>query len=440
LYGNKILLNQGNKYRVYPTEGQQGKIAQMEGNNRWLWNRLLELNIECHKVMGRYLSESEMSSLLPIFKEEHSWLKDSYSQALQQVCIQLRRALDDYLDSSKGFPNFKVRGYSESGISFPKHWKLGNKSLRLPILGEIAWVYHREINGKPKNVTLTQDLDRYYVSVCSEYSEPSPVVSDLSEDCLIDLLTRKRITALDVGIVRLATDSNGQVYFKVEFPKLDKRIKALQKFLSKHSVLYGAKTLAERRAIIKKLKSGKIKQSSKYSKAKAFLAKLQRLRRNKREDALHKVSSTIVNSSDVIVVEDLNVRNMTKAPKKHEDGTPRKGVAAKAGLNREILSQAWGLLFMMLAYKAKRQGKLFIKVDPAFTSQTCSVCGHVNHLNRESQAVFRCRDCGADFNADFNASRNILNRGINYLLNEDISLLLGADKIKVRKKFKSCST
>ncbi|MCY4522120.1 MAG: transposase, partial [Caldilineaceae bacterium] len=86
---------------------------------------------------------------------------------------------------------------------------------------------------------------------------------------------------------------------------------------------------------------------------------------------------------------------------------PGTNVKAKSGLNREILASGWGQLERNLDYKAG----LVVKVDPAYTSQTCAVCGHAGQANRKTRATFKCTACGHTANADRNAAINILDRG-----------------------------
>ena len=90
---------------------------------------------------------------------------------------------------------------------------------------------------------------------------------------------------------------------------------------------------------------------------------------------------------------------------------PGKNVKQKSGLNKSILQQSWGMFFEMLGYKLAQNGNQLTKVDPKYTSQTCPECGSVNKLNRESQSVFICKDCGNSGNADYIASLNIMYRG-----------------------------
>ena len=135
--------------------------------------------------------------------------------------------------------------------------------------------------------------------------------------------------------------------------------------------------------------------------------RLHRKRRHKRENAGHQHSRKLADTAHTVVIEDLNTKAMTRSAKGtvEEPGT---NVKQKAGLNREILKSNWGRLERNLAYKA---GAL-VKVDPAYTSQTCAVCQHVDKENRRTQAVFQCTACGHTANADHNAAINILARGV----------------------------
>jgi putative transposase len=124
---------------------------------------------------------------------------------------------------------------------------------------------------------------------------------------------------------------------------------------------------------------------------------------DRRKDWAEKTSTDIARRFDVIRIEDLSIRNMTRSAK----GTvanPGRNVQAKAGLNRGILRSGWGLLVHRLEDKAPDRVE---KVNPAFTSQRCSACGQVDRKSRESQAAFRCTACGYACNADVNAARNI---------------------------------
>ena len=163
------------------------------------------------------------------------------------------------------------------------------------------------------------------------------------------------------------------------------------------------------------------KGSQNQKKTKSRLSRTFEYEKNVRKDVIHKATHDLASDPDrsLFVVEDLKVKNMTKKPevKKDESGRYAKnGARAKAGLNRAILSSFWGLFVGLLSYKARRAGKLVLKVSAQFSSQECERCGHVHLDNRPSQAEFVFQRCGLADNADRNASCVIARRGILLLL------------------------
>ncbi|GAA1597295.1 RNA-guided endonuclease TnpB family protein [Kribbella sancticallisti] len=149
--------------------------------------------------------------------------------------------------------------------------------------------------------------------------------------------------------------------------------------------------------------------SNRRRRVKAAIAKLSARAVDRRKDWVEKTSTDLARRFDVIRVEDLRIAQMTRRSRPKPD-PERPGSylpnrrRAKAGLNRGILANGWGLLVQRLEHKAAGRVE---KVNPAYTSQTCSVCGHRAPDNRESQAVFRCTACGHQANADVNAAVNI---------------------------------
>ncbi len=153
----------------------------------------------------------------------------------------------------------------------------------------------------------------------------------------------------------------------------------------------------------------KIKGSNNIKKAYLKLVLLHKRKADIRNDFLHQVSTLLVKSHDVIVIEDLKVRNMSKSAQ-GSIANPGTKVKAKSGLNRSILNEAWHKFFTYLEYKLKLKGGILIKVNPKHTSQTCPQCGHISKDNRKEQEIFKCIKCGYEANADHNAAQNILRR------------------------------
>ncbi|MFB6261260.1 MAG: RNA-guided endonuclease InsQ/TnpB family protein [Thiohalorhabdaceae bacterium] len=115
-----------------------------------------------------------------------------------------------------------------------------------------------------------------------------------------------------------------------------------------------------------------------------------------------------------VAAEDLNLGGMTRSARGTAEA-PGTGVRQKAGLNRSILAQGWGLFLDALAYKLAEHGGTLIRVDPAHTSQRCPECGHTDAANRPDQATFACRGCGYTDHADRVGAINVRPRGIEAL-------------------------
>jgi len=143
--------------------------------------------------------------------------------------------------------------------------------------------------------------------------------------------------------------------------------------------------------------------SGRRARAKLAAARLTARETDARRDWCEKVSTDLARRFAVIRVEDLNISNMVRSAKGTID-LPGRNVRQKASLDRKILASGWGLLVRRLEDKAP--GRIE-RVNPAYTSQTCSACGSVHRRSRESQAVFCCRACGFSSNADVNAAINI---------------------------------
>jgi putative transposase len=177
--------------------------------------------------------------------------------------------------------------------------------------------------------------------------------------------------------------------------------------------------------------------SRSYRVTKKKIAKLKAYGANVRKDFAHKTSHTLVKSqAEVFVFEDLKLSNMTRAPKAKVDEKGRyiaNGAAAKAGLNKSMLSSALGLVKQFVSYKAASANKLVLSVPAHYTSQECSACQKVDPLSRVSQDVFKCTSCGHTENADMNAAKVIKDRGIKALKKHLEAVNDGSFKQKVKK-------
>ena len=281
-----------------------------------------------------------------------------------------------------GFPRFRSQTRWDS-VQWPDvtgwRFETGSKRLYLHGLGCVKIRVHRLLLGTPKTCTVRREGRRWRVTVFCSGLAPEPLPATGSQ------------VGLDRGVTAVAATSDGMVVGNPRFlvRSADRLAKAQQRLAAKRHP-GGRRRAAE------------------------AVARAHRKVRNQRTDFLHKLSRHLVDGYDTIVIEDLNVANMTRRPRPRSDGQggyEPNGARAKAGLNRSILDAGWGRLDQMLTYKAEDAGRELIRVAPHHTSQRCAACGVIDGDSRVG-AVFRCVACGHTDHADINAARNILRAGL----------------------------
>ncbi|HUW23277.1 MAG TPA: RNA-guided endonuclease TnpB family protein [bacterium] len=356
----KIL--KGFKYKLCPTEEQKQLLLQHGGNARFLWNYLLADNIKHHKQTGKFKFAHEMTVNVPKIKKEYDFLKLSFSQSLQMVARQLDKALEDCFKNGKGFPQFKKKQKENDSFTVPQKWRLGKGFVFIPKTGEVKWIKHRALQGKPKSITISQDGDQWYCSVLCEIEIP-----DIEK-------STDNIVGVDVGLKNFATLSDGTI---IENPrnlmKLEEKLKKEQRELSK-----------------------KQKDSKNRYKQRKKVQKIHRKIRNARLVFLHKTTSNMIAKYSGFVSEDLNI----------------KGTMKNHHLAKSIADVSWYKFKRQLEYKSLWNGEYFLQIgrfEP--TSKTCSNCGYVQEMPL-SKRNFNCPSCGLSTHRDLNASINILNIGL----------------------------
>lgn len=393
------------KLRIYPSIEQQELLPQMFGNGRFVYNYMLNLQrfVYRHKTKDSktYLSKFDMNKLLPKLKRKYLWLTQSDSTALQQSCSNVDIAYQRFFKHLGRFPRFKKRSHYESYTSFCtndsiRHRK-GNQ-LKLPKLG---WVRTQPITikGKIKNATISvTPRGHYFASVLVE--------QEIQEKPKTD-----NVIGIDLGLRNIANLSNGVKYKSLKFTEIDKQIKLWQRKYARRVI--NAKKQVEIDSQYHN-KFGSFDFDEQYRNlpwyerrgvvtARKRIAKLYAKKANYRKDYLQKLSTKLINQYDVIVFEDLKIRNMIKNHK----------------LARAIGEQGWALLVSMCEYKAQWYGKTVVKVRPNNTTQMCSDCGYICHGEEHltlGVKCWSCPSCGVIHDRDKNAASNILNAGLATLL------------------------
>jgi putative transposase len=371
-----MLRIQAFKYELMPTGEQQRKMRRFAGSCRFVFNKALALQTANHEAGNKFIRYVEMANLLPAWKSEFAWLRDSPSQALQHALKNLDRAFTNFFEKRADYPRFKKRGFGDS-FRFPQGFKLDQANSRV-FLPKLSWLRYRnsqDVLGTVKNMTVSNRNGKWFVSIQTEREVEQPVAQGDS-------------VGIDMGIVRLATLSDGTVVPPLNIFKR-----------------YAAELRKAQQAM-----SRKKKFSNNWKKAKAKVQRIHVRIANARRDYLHKASTTISKNHAMVVVEDLQVSNMSRSAVGSVE-QPGRNVWAKSGLNRSILDQGWAEFRRQLEYKVLWAGGLFLAVPPQNTSRTCPCCGHVSKDNRKSQAVFACVECGFAENADLVGAINVLRAG-----------------------------
>ncbi|MEO8971572.1 MAG: transposase [Ktedonobacteraceae bacterium] len=363
------------QYRLYPNKKQGKALENVLDECRWLYNHLLENRKTAYEQTGKGLTLYQQQETFGVLKEQRPSLKTVHSQVLQNVAVRIDLAFKAFFRRCKagfppGFPRFRGRDrydsftFPQSGFSIlfsGKGRKTHDSRLVLSKIGRLKMVYHREVKGSIKTCTIHRSsTGKWYVS--------------FSVECAPERLPENREqVGIDVGLKTFATLSDGAEIANPKF--FHKEEQALAKVQRKHAKL--AKDTPERR------------------KHRKGVARVHERIAFRRTNFTHQESRKVVNQFGFIAVEDLTVNRMVH----------------NHCLAKSISDAAWSAFFGQLESKAAEAGYQLIKVNPAYTSQTCSTCGHRQKMPLDVR-VYQCPCCSLSLDRDVNAALNIKALGL----------------------------
>jgi putative transposase len=356
------------QFRLRPTKSQAKLQAQLD-ECRWLYNELLSQRKLSHEELDISLSKYQQLMFLPLLKEERPTLKIVHSQVLQNIVDRLDKSFQAFFRRCKaeekpGFPRFRG-AHRYASFCYPQSgFTLFGKEISLSKIGRIRVKMHRSIEGEIKTCTIKKTVSGEWDITLSCEARAFP------------LETKEEAVAVDVGIESFATFSNGE---RIENPRFFKK---------------GEKALAKAQRKLSKLEKG----TKKRRKAGKVVAKIHERIKNQRKDFCHKQAKKIIDQYQYICVEDLDVKKMIEG----------------SHFAKSIVDASWNQFRQFLTYKAAEAGRKLGLVNPAYTSQFCSRCGHLESKEL-TEREHKCSQCGYTAHRDFNAAQNILDLGLDGL-------------------------
>ena len=376
------------KVRLYPTPEQKFSLAKAFGSCRFIWNYCLSENNRIYKETGLGISAITMKKWIPQLKkqEKTEWLKETYSQCLQSSVINLGIAFKNFFEKRGGYPRFKSK-YGKQSLQYPQNVKILANGLHLPKIGEVKANLHRLFEGELKTVTISKTkTGKYYASLMFDNGLPEIKTSSYG-----------KMLGIDLGISSYCITSDGSKYDNPRhLKKHEHNLKCKQRKLSR-----------------------KKKGSSSRNKAKRLVARAHEKISNARQDFLHKLSRKLVNKSQVIVCEDLNVKGMVRNHK----------------LAKAISDCGWSIFLNFLEYKCKKEGKVFLQIDRFFpSSKTCNHCLNIVDSLPLDIRTWDCPSCNTKgIDRDINAARNCRDEGIRILFSSGTGGTANGGNVRQRR-------
>ena len=358
------------KYRIFPDDKQMEQINRTFGCSRFVYNAVLTYRKEMYEEQHISVSRIDCNNYCNrVLKKQHPWLQEVDKFALTNAIYSMDTAYRKFFREHAGYPRFKRKHEGRKSyttnitgnnieVSFEEGW------IKLPYLKRVKAKLHRRFSGKIKRATVSvTPTEKYFVSILVETEQEELPHTD-------------KAVGIDVGIKDLCVTSDGRVYENPKtYIKYQKKLARLQRQLAH-----------------------KVKGSANYRKTKREIALCHEKIANIRKDRLHKISSELISENQVIVSEELRVKNML----------------GNHHLAKHIADASWGELFRQLEYKSAWNGRQYIQVDTFFaSSQLCGNCGYQNRdIKNLSIRKWICPVCGTYHDRDVNAAKNILQKGL----------------------------
>ncbi|MFA3842290.1 RNA-guided endonuclease InsQ/TnpB family protein [Streptomyces aureus] len=362
-------------FRLYPEPGQRSALGRAFGCARVVFNDAVRARKDAHAAGLPYPKAAELSQTLITQAKrtvERSWLGEVSSVVLQQSLRDVETAYRAFFASLKGerkgarvgAPRFKSRKDSRQSIRFTANarWSITPTGrLNLPKIGAVRVKWSRALPVVPSSVTVIKDsAGRYFASFVID-TDPAADAGRMPPT--------EQAIGIDLGLTHFAVLSDGTKFDSPRFlRRAEKKLKKAGREMSR-----------------------KQKGSKNRAKARLKVARAHAQVADARKEFHHQLSTRLIRENQAIAVEDLSVKGL-----------------ARTKLAKSVHDAGWSQFVNMLAYKAARYGRTFIKInrfEP--TSQVCSTCGHHDGPKPLTVREWTCPACGTRHDRDVNAAKNV---------------------------------
>lgn len=356
--------------RAYPTPEQTAVLNRTFGCVRLVWNKTLSERNHRYRTKQARTSYRQTDATLTEWKrtKELAFLSEVSSVPLQQTLRHQHAAFQHFFAGHAHYPRFKSRTGRQTAHYTRSAFRMRAGALTLAkITTPLRYLWSFDDVDvtviDPTMVVVTREPDgRWYLTFSADIAAAAP--AEQAEQAI----------GVDLGLTDFLVTSDGE---RVANPR---------------HLARKARNLARYQRQMARCQRG----SNNRRRAKTKVARAHRKVRNARQDFLHRTSTRLVRSADVITIEDLSVKNMVR--NRH--------------LARAISDAGWGEFRRQLEYKCDRAGRTLVVIDRWFpSSKTCSTCGHVLAELALSARHWTCPGCRARHDRDLNAAKNILAAG-----------------------------
>jgi putative transposase len=354
------------QYRLYPTPAQETALQATLDECRWLYNRLLEERKVAWDETETPVRLYDQVNRIPALKAERPALERVHSQVLQNVAMRIDLAFKAFFRRVKageqpGYPRFRGAGWYNSFCYPGTGHQVAGRRVFLSKIGHVKAVIHRPLQGTGKTCCVKRTgTGKWYATFTCELDD-------------MPLPASESAVGIDVGLATFATMSDGGEIANPRFFRTDeKELAKVQRRFTQAA--QGTPARRKRRTVV---------------------ARVHERIANRRKDFAHQHSRTIIDEHGTVAVEDLAVKRMVH----------------NHSLAKSISDAAWAMFSAFLRYKAASAGRRMVAVNPAYTSQECSRCGHRQKMPL-SERTYHCPCCHLALSRDVNAARNILRLGL----------------------------